>query len=92
MVAFRSLIAFAMASTLVAAATPAPKLEYHFTLRLYTSREDTTADGVEKNGPQRLVFPITSGFFKGENVEADVLPGGADYNLVSYFDSRCSVV
>lgn len=48
-----------------------PRLEPCFTLRGYFS-ESITA------GPPRIVTPITHGFFKGTNLDAEIVPGGAD--------------
>ncbi len=36
----------------------------------------------ETLGGQRRIIPITGGFFKGEEFSGEVLPGGADWQLV----------
>jgi len=57
----------------------APKLEKHFTMRIYLSKENIYDLGAMRNGPHRHIAAITRGFIKGEGVEAEILPGGADW-------------
>lgn len=62
----------------------APKLESAFTMRAYLSKDTLKLDGI-KSGPSRLVLPITHGFVEGSGLKAKVLPGGADWLLVSAY-------
>jgi hypothetical protein len=57
----------------------APKLEKHFTMRIYLSEENIYDLGAMRNGPHRHIAAITRGFIKGEGLEAEILPGGADW-------------
>jgi hypothetical protein len=56
-----------------------PKLEKHFTMRIYLSKENIHDLGAMRNGPHRHIAAITRGFIKGEGLEAEILPGGADW-------------
>jgi hypothetical protein len=61
----------------------APKLEQVFAMRGYMSKENTVNLKEIKGGPVRIVVPITHGFIKGSGLEAEILPGGGDWILVS---------
>ena len=63
----------------------APKLEQRFTMRIYLSKGNTHGLGAMRNGPHRYIAAITSGFIKGEGVEGEILPGGADWVMVCFF-------
>ena len=60
------------------AMTP-PKLEKRFTMRIFLSQENTHDLGAMRNGPRRYIAAITRGSIKGEGIEAELLPGGADW-------------
>jgi len=60
----------------------APKLEKTFTMRGYINKENTLDLKAIKTGPQRIIVPIVSGFVKGSGLDAEILPGGADWILV----------
>jgi hypothetical protein len=62
----------------------APKLEKHFTMRIYLSKENIHDLGAMRNGPHRHIAAITRGFIKGEGLEAEILPGGADWVSVCF--------
>ncbi|KAF2105815.1 hypothetical protein BDV96DRAFT_655287 [Lophiotrema nucula] len=57
-----------------------PKLDYHFTLRGYTTISLLLPS--IKSGPTRLIASVTHGFLSGKGLEAEILPGGADWSLV----------
>ena len=61
----------------------APKLEQVFAMRGYMSKENTINLKAIKGGPVRVVVPITHGFIKGSGLDAEILPGGGDWILVS---------
>ena len=63
----------------------APKLEKRFTMRIYLSKENTHDLGAMRNGPRRYIAAITRGSIKGEGLEAEILPGGADWVSVCIF-------
>lgn len=46
------------------------------------SKENSVTLSEIKNGPSRIIVPITHGFVKGPEVQADVLPGSGDWILV----------
>lgn len=54
-------------------------------MRINLSKENTHGLGAMRNGPHRHIAAITSGFIKGEGVEAEILPGGADWVMVCFF-------
>jgi hypothetical protein len=90
MVAFRFLVALTTAlSSLVAgqsaSTVPTPKLQLKFTLRAYLDGKDATSEGPFKsaNGPAQAVTPLSKGFLRGSGLNATILPGGADVELVS---------
>ena len=56
-----------------------PKLEKHFTMRIYLCKENIYDLKAMRNGPHRHIAAITRGFIKGEGFEAEILPGGADW-------------
>ncbi|KAI1612523.1 hypothetical protein EDD36DRAFT_239483 [Exophiala viscosa] len=60
----------------------APKLEKTFTMRGYINKENTLDLKAIKTGPQRIIVPIVSGFVKGSGLDAEILPGGADWILL----------
>jgi hypothetical protein len=60
----------------------APKLEQVFTLRASLGKEDTLPLGSVKGGAHRIVVPVTGGFIKGSDLEAEILPGGGDWLLL----------
>lgn len=66
----------------------APSLEHCMTMRGYLSKENTIDLQAIKNGPQRIVVPVTSGFIKGtgpaEGLEAEILPSSGDWLLVRF--------
>jgi hypothetical protein len=56
----------------------APKLEKHFTMRINLSPEHVY-DLKAVRGPKRFIAAIAGGFIRGEGLEAEILPGGADW-------------
>ncbi|KAK5144699.1 hypothetical protein LTR04_001494 [Oleoguttula sp. CCFEE 6159] len=62
----------------------APKLEHAFTMRGYISKENSMDLGAMKQGPTRIIVPISHGFVRGSGLEATIAPGGGDWIL---FDS-----
>ena len=73
-----SLISLLFSLTL-SAQPAAPALEHALTLRV------TVADGYDVGATPhgtRRVIPITGGTFAGPRLHGDILPGGADYQLV----------
>jgi hypothetical protein len=63
--------------------TMAPQLDYVFTMRAYLSRENGFTISKLKDGPSRVVLPITHGFIDGSGIKATIIPGGGDWILVS---------
>lgn len=51
-------------------------------MRGYLSTEHILDLKAIRSGPSRLVIPIAGGFIKGQDVEAEILPSGADWPLV----------
>lgn len=62
----------------------APKLEKHFTMRIYLSKENIHDLEAIRNGPHRFIAAITRGSIKGEGLEAEILPGGVDWVMVCF--------
>lgn len=62
--------------------TMAPQLDYVFTMRTYLSRENGFAIPKIKDGPSRVIVPITHGFIDGSGIKATIIPGGGDWILV----------
>lgn len=56
-----------------------PKLEQVFTLRAYIDHGHQL--GSTKGGAHRIIVPVTGGFIKGKDLDAEILPGGADWLL-----------
>lgn len=54
-------------------------------MRIYLSKENTHSLGAMRNGPHRYIAAIAGGFIKGEGIEAEILPGGADWVSVCLF-------
>ena len=73
----------------------APKLEQAFTFRLFMDSQATLPMGSMKGGLHRTIFPFSSGFLKGADINAELVPGSADaFTLdpaagVGYTDVRC---
>ena len=63
----------------------APQLEYVMQLRVLI--DTPYAVGDTPHG-KRIIIPITGGTFEGPQLRGTVLPGGADYQLVSPDGSR----
>lgn len=60
-----------------------PKLEKHFTMRINLSPEHVY-DLKSVRGPNKLIAAIAGGFIRGEGIEAEILPGGADWVSVCF--------
>lgn len=60
-----------------------PSLEHVFTMRMYTSPDKALVIPEAKGNNHRIVAFLTHGNIKGSGLEADLLPGGADWILVS---------
>ncbi|MBP5377789.1 MAG: DUF3237 family protein [Bacteroidaceae bacterium] len=71
---------FVVSSTAHAQEIPAPQLEYVMQLRVLI--DTPYAVGDTPHG-KRIIIPITGGTFEGPRLRGTVLPGGADYQLVS---------
>ncbi|EME38168.1 hypothetical protein DOTSEDRAFT_57681 [Dothistroma septosporum NZE10] len=56
-----------------------PTLSHAFTLRAYVSHEHAISVKTVKGGPQRMSIPIQSGYLHGSGIEAEIIPGGADW-------------
>jgi hypothetical protein len=63
---------------------PPPNLEKHFTLRAYLSKDNIYDLQSIQNGPRRYIATVVGGFIKGEGLEAELLPGGADWMSVCH--------
>ncbi|KAF4972577.1 hypothetical protein FSARC_850 [Fusarium sarcochroum] len=59
----------------------APSLEHVFTLRLYTAPEKALVIPEAKGNNHRIIAFLTHGHIKGSGLDADLLPGGADWIL-----------
>ncbi|KAK4565362.1 hypothetical protein LTR86_003979 [Recurvomyces mirabilis] len=57
----------------------APKLEKALTIRGYLLMEDVLQLGQTKGGAQRIIVPLSTGFIRGPDFEAKVLPSGSDW-------------
>jgi hypothetical protein len=60
-----------------------PSLEHVFTMRLYTAPEKALVIPQAKGDSHRIIAFLTHGHVKGSGFEAELLPGGADWILVS---------
>ena len=60
----------------------APSLDHVFTMRAYLSKENSVTLPNIKDGPSRVIAPITHGFIKGSGLDAKIIPGGSDWILV----------
>ncbi|KAG4268246.1 hypothetical protein FPRO04_14807, partial [Fusarium proliferatum] len=58
-----------------------PSLEHVFTMRMYTSPDKALVIPEAKGNNHRIVAFLTHGNIKGSGLEADLLPGGADWIL-----------
>jgi hypothetical protein len=63
--------------------TMTPSLEHVFTMRLYTAPEKALVIPQAKSNAHRIIAFLTHGHVKGSDFEAELLPGGADWILVS---------
>ncbi|KAF2113759.1 hypothetical protein BDV96DRAFT_688680 [Lophiotrema nucula] len=66
----------------------APKLEQHFTVRVYLTKDTSLSLKGIKGGPTRVILPITKGFVKGKGLEAEIT-GGGDYILLDPTTNVC---
>jgi hypothetical protein len=60
-----------------------PTLEHYFTMRAYFDRENMLPVGKIKGGPERTVVPLHTGWLRGRDTTAKLLPGSGDWFLVS---------
>lgn len=67
----------------------APSLEHVFTMRMYTSPSQALVIPEAKGSNHRIVAFLTHGSIKGSGISADLLPGGADWILVSEIILDC---
>ncbi|KAF5667494.1 sterol regulatory element-binding ECM22 [Fusarium denticulatum] len=58
-----------------------PSLQRVFTMRMYTSPDKALVIPEAKGNNHRIVAFLTHGHIKGSGLEADLLPGGADWIL-----------
>ncbi|KAF5545948.1 sterol regulatory element-binding ECM22 [Fusarium mexicanum] len=58
-----------------------PSLEHVFTMRMYTSPDKALVIPEAKGNNHRIVAFLTHGHIKGSGLEAELLPGGADWIL-----------
>lgn len=63
----------------VVIASPVPQLD--FVMQLRVTCDPAIVVGATSTG-SRLTIPITGGIFTGPKIKGDVLPGGADFQLV----------
>ena len=67
---------------------PPPTLEKHFTLRAYLAKENIYDLQSIRSGPRRYIAAVVGGFLKSEGgLEAELLPGGADWMSVCHSSS-----
>lgn len=62
-----------------------PVLEYAFTI---TARCSPSYSCGRQHGSERVVVPITGGTVEGAGIRGEVVPGGADYQLVDSVSGR----
>lgn len=62
-----------------------PSLEHVFTMRMYTSPDKALVIPEAKGNNHRIIAFLTHGHIKGSGLEAELLPGGADWILVCPF-------
>lgn len=75
-----------IASSAAAQQKPAaPQMEYVMQLRVLIDKPYAVGDTPRG---KRIIIPITGGTFEGPQLRGTVLPGGADYQLVSPDGSR----
>ncbi|KAJ5811493.1 hypothetical protein N7474_007794 [Penicillium riverlandense] len=67
----------------------APQLNYVFTMRAYLSRENSFTIPKIKDGPSRVILPITHGFIEGSGIKATIIPGGGDWILMDPSTNVC---
>ncbi|EXL42646.1 hypothetical protein FOCG_15097 [Fusarium oxysporum f. sp. radicis-lycopersici 26381] len=58
-----------------------PSLEHVFTMRMYTSPDKALVIPEAKGNSHRIIAFLTHGHIKGSGLEAELLPGGADWIL-----------
>ncbi|RYC82306.1 hypothetical protein BFJ63_vAg14793 [Fusarium oxysporum f. sp. narcissi] len=58
-----------------------PSLEHVFTMRMYTSPDKALVIPEAKGNNHRIIAFLTHGHLKGSGLEAELLPGGADWIL-----------
>jgi hypothetical protein len=56
----------------------APTLEKHSTMRAYISKDNIFDLQAIRSGLRRYIAAVVGGFIKGEGLEAELLPGGAN--------------
>ena len=56
-------------------------LQTEFVFEIRAELDDTEINGETKDGVRQAI-PITGGTFEGPNIRGDILPGGADYQLI----------
>lgn len=64
--------------------TMPPNLEHRFALRAYLSKDNICDLQAIRSGPRNYIAAITGGFLKGEGLDAELLPGGADWMSVRH--------
>jgi hypothetical protein len=57
----------------------APTLEKHSTMRAYLSKDNIYDLQAIRSGSRRHIAAVVGGFIKGEGLEAELLPSGADW-------------
>lgn len=73
------------AQTSTADSTVAPRLEH--VLHIYVNIGKAQNVGPTTHG-QRVIIPITGGKIIGNGIDSEILPGGADYQLVDHAAGR----
>lgn len=61
--------------------TPAPTVDQEPVLQLYVTLSDKVEIGSSDDG-MRYIVPITGGYFVGDGIRGEVMPGGADWQVV----------
>lgn len=61
--------------------SPAPSVNQQPVLELYVTLTDKVAIGASDDG-ERFIVPITGGYFVGKDIKGEVMPGGADWQVV----------
>lgn len=83
---FLILCLLVLSTTLFAQTTETgPALEYVCELRV--TCDPAYSAGIHSHG-ERVIIPITGGTFEGPRMKGEVLPGGADYQLVDHMRNR----